>query len=390
MTYRRNKPRARTRPDSYLVEFRFSGFAKKKIRELAYALADNFGVRNVADHRTVPHITLAGPLSTKHERRLVGVIMDAARRHGLARFRLDGFGNFHRDVVYVKIIPSGELAEMRREVVENLKEFCHLAEHDYESDWNPHATLAMKDISGKFKEIQKFLKSWKIPDIEQQVLRVTILKNGRILCEYDLVEGRLLNRRESLDRVRFRKTVREGVDSKGRTFEPVEVKGKVFVSSDLHFDHDSIIRYCRRPFLDRHEMNEALLRNWNETVGRRDKVCYMGDMTYGRNRHEIDWWLDKLNGKISFIRGNHDRDAITKAKVVDHMVAIRYKDHDFLLMHEPYRPRNWDGWIIHGDKHNNNPDYPHVNYRNKTVNACVEMTDYAPISLDEVIARISQ
>ena len=107
-------------------------------------------------------------------------------------------------------------------------------------------------------------------------------------------------------------------------------------------------------------------------------------------RHETDWWLDKLNGKIFFIRGNHDRDDITKARVVNDPAAIRYKGHDFLLMHSPYRPRNWDGWVIHGDKHNNNPDYPHVNYQNKTINVCVEMTNYAPISLDDIIAKISR
>ena len=389
MAYRRVR-RPNKKPDSYLVEFRFSGFAKKKIRELAYVLADNFGVRSVADRRAVPHISIAGPLSTKYEKRLVSVVVNAARLHNTARFRLDGFGSFRKDVVYVKIVPSRELDEMRREIVDILNEFCHLAEHDYKSGWSPHATLAMKDISGKFKDVERFLKSWKIPDIEQQVLRVTILKNGRILCEYDLVEGRLLNRREALDKDRLRRTIRNGVNIEGRVFEPAEVKGKVFVSSDLHFDHDNIIRFCRRPFRDRHEMNEALLQNWNKTVGSRDRVYYLGDMAYGKGSHVTDRWLDKLNGKIFFIRGNHDRDVITKAQVVNDQVAIRYKGHDFLLMHSPYRPRNWDGWIIHGDKHNNDPDYPRVNYQNKTINVCVEMTNYAPISLDDIIAKISR
>ena len=387
MAFRRIR-RPNKKPDSYLVEFRFAGFAKKKIRELAYVLAENFGVRSVVDRRAVPHISIAGPFSTKYEKRLVGVIINAARRHKTARFRLDGFGNFRKEVVYVKIVPSKELDGMRREIVNNLKEFCHLAEHDYESDWKPHATLAMKDISGKFKDIERFLKSWKIPDMEQQVLRVTILKNSRILCEYDLVEGRLLNRMEALDKDRLRRTILNGVNFDGRTFEPTEVKGKVFVSSDLHFDHGNIIRFCRRPFMDRHEMNETLLQNWNKTVGRRDKVYYLGDMAHGRGRRKTDWWLDKLNGNILFIRGNHDRDVITKAQVVNDPAAIRYKGHNFLLMHSPYRPCNWDGWIIHGDKHNNDPDYPHVNYQNKTINVCVEMTNYAPISLDEIVVKI--
>ena len=118
-------------------------------------------------------------------------------------------------------------------------------------------------------------------------------------------------------------------------------------------------------------------------------MYYLGDMTYGRDRHEIDWWLDRLNGKMFFIRGNHDTDAITKAQVMEDMVAVRYRGRDFLLMHGPYRPRNWDGWIIHGDRHNNDPDYPHVDRLKKTVNVCVEMTGYAPVSFDEIIAKTS-
>ncbi len=383
------RPPYKRKPDSYLVEFRFSGFVKAKIRDLAYVLSKNFDIKWVTDRRSVPHITIAGPLSTKDERRLVSVVCDAARKHETARFRLDGFGAFHNDVIYVKIIPSESFAEMRREMVDNLKGFCRMAEHDYKADWSPHATLAMRDISDRFKEITSFLKSWRIPSIEQQVVRMTILKNGKILREYDLVERRLLYRREALDRGRLRMAIRDGVKVEGRTFEPVSVKGNTFVSSDLHFDHANIIRFCRRPFMDKHEMNEALLRNWNKTVGRRDSVYYLGDMTYGRDRHEIDWWLDKLNGKIFFIRGNHDTDAITKAQVMEDMVAVRYRGRDFLLMHGPYRPRNWDGWIIHGDKHNNDPDYPHVDRLNKTVNVCVEMTGYAPVSLDEIIAKTS-
>ena len=49
---------------------------------------------------------MAGPLSTKDERRLVSVVCDAARKHEMARFRLGGFGTFCNDVIYVKIIPS--------------------------------------------------------------------------------------------------------------------------------------------------------------------------------------------------------------------------------------------------------------------------------------------
>ena len=405
----RRLARMRTR-SSYLVEFRFSGFAKKTIRELTAAISKNFGVKGATRHRVVPHITIAGPLSTNDEKKLVKEVKNVVKKHDLVEFRIDNFGNFGDNVIHVNILPSPELIEMRQKIVENLEKFCRLQDHDYVPNYKPHATLAMKDISRKFDKIAEFLDSWKIPNISQHVLRVTIIKDSRILCEYDLILGKMLERREALDREVFKKTMAEygkkrdkhGIKDK-KPIRPEELSGKVFVASDMHFDHSNIIRYCDRPFRDAREMNRTLVENWNRAVGEHDRVYYLGDMAHGRDRRPIDFWLAKLNGDICFIRGSHDTDIITRAKVLEARHAIRYKGYEFLLMHDPYRPSGWDGWIIHGDKHNNDRHgypglIPHHNdrnaylddvMRNKTINACAEWTGYAPLDLDFIISRIT-
>ena len=56
-------------------------------------------------------------------------------------------------------------------------------------------------------------------------------------------------------------------------------------------------------------------------------------------------------------------------------------------MHDPHRPIDWDGWIIHGDKHNNDlENYPFFNGKRKTINVSVEVINFAPIDLEEIIA----
>ena len=46
---------------------------------------------------------------------------------------------------------------------------------------------------------------------------------------------------------------------------------RVFFTSDTHFNHVNIIRYCHRPFKDVDEMNEAMIANWDNTVGNDDR-----------------------------------------------------------------------------------------------------------------------
>ena len=48
--------------------------------------------------------------------------------------------------------------------------------------------------------------------------------------------------------------------------------GKIFVTSDTHFNHKNIIEYCKRPFKDTLEMNEYIIEKWNSVVKDEDIV----------------------------------------------------------------------------------------------------------------------
>ena len=378
------------RTPSYLIEFRFSGYAKKAIKELKQSITRNF---HVTRKKIVPHITLVGPLSTYDKEQLVEEVADVCKKYELVKFKLDGFDNFENRVIYLRIKPSVELKKLRSELAQRLEKFCEISEFDRELHFTFHATLVMKDIQRKFDRIWEYLQSWEVPKMEQYVIRITILTNKRrILAEYDLLQRKILSRRDALDRKKFHKTISK-LDKKREPseikFEDISNKEKIYLFSDVHFDHGNIIKYCHRPFNTTNQMNRELLSNWNDAVNENDVVYYLGDMTYGRKRRPIDYWLGRLNGKIFYVRGNHDKDVITRATIISDRFGIKYKDYNFLLMHDPHRPFGYESWIIHGDKHNNNlKDYPFINQKNKTVNVCSEVVNYTPLNLDTIISMI--
>jgi calcineurin-like phosphoesterase family protein len=51
----------------------------------------------------------------------------------------------------------------------------------------------------------------------------------------------------------------------------------IFFTSDHHFGHENIIRYCNRPFTSVQQMNEIMILRWNGAVLPEDEVYYLGD-----------------------------------------------------------------------------------------------------------------
>lgn len=77
-------------------------------------------------------------------------------------------------------------------------------------------------------------------------------------------------------------------------------------TSDLHLSHANIIDFCNRPYDSVDEMNEDIIRIWNETVSNDDEVWVIGDLAMGQIRESLSL-IPRLNGDIILICGNHDR-----------------------------------------------------------------------------------
>lgn len=77
-----------------------------------------------------------------------------------------------------------------------------------------------------------------------------------------------------------------------------------WLTSDPHFWHANVIKYCNRPFKDVEEMNEMLVVNWNRVVKPGDRVICLGDFSFsGRS---VELYSHRLNGDKELCPGNHD------------------------------------------------------------------------------------
>lgn len=80
-----------------------------------------------------------------------------------------------------------------------------------------------------------------------------------------------------------------------------------YIISDLHFYHQNIIGFDKRPFDTVGEMNEVLINNWNSVVTAEDTVYVLGDMFYKCSRSQAESVLQRLKGRIIYLYGNHER-----------------------------------------------------------------------------------
>lgn len=55
---------------------------------------------------------------------------------------------------------------------------------------------------------------------------------------------------------------------------------KFWLTSDLHFWHKNICKYCNRPFETIEQMNKEIINRYNSVVSEDDTVFILGDLGF--------------------------------------------------------------------------------------------------------------
>lgn len=132
---------------------------------------------------------------------------------------------------------------------------------------------------------------------------------------------------------------------------------KKFFIADTHFYHETLLGiddFAPRPFDTVEEMHQEMIKNWNAVVREKDIVYHLGDIAmhpkYEKGNDEILSVIEQLNGKIIFIKGNHDSRAFfnflaandphlpsgeKKFEFHDVGVIIKFNHHQYYMTHYP-------------------------------------------------------
>lgn len=162
---------------------------------------------------------------------------------------------------------------------------------------------------------------------------------------------------------------------------------KNFFIADCHFGHQRIIEMCNRPFTDVKDMEEQMIRKWNEKVTNEDTVYILGDVCFKMSKQDIIKILKQLNGKKVLVKGNHDKYAGQRdfdecfEKVCDYL-QINENKQQIILCHFPiwdWAGMYYDSVHLYGHIHNN--VMPH---ERRAYCVSAEHTNYCPVTLEEI------
>jgi len=165
-----------------------------------------------------------------------------------------------------------------------------------------------------------------------------------------------------------------------------------FLTADPHFGHEGVCRFLRkdgtklRPWNSAEEMDEAMVKLWNETVSKNDKVYMLGDIVINRKALPT---LSRLNGDKILIRGNHDIFKLGDYSKYFRDIRATHIMKGLICTHIPIHPDSLArfGCNVHGHLHEKRV-MRNDEIDNRYICVSVEHTEFKPISLEDLRDRI--
>lgn len=175
----------------------------------------------------------------------------------------------------------------------------------------------------------------------------------------------------------------------------------IFIVSDLHLGHSKDFIYGARGFKNVEDMNEAIIRKWNEIVDYEDDVYVLGDLVMGPKINLQ--MLRRLKGRLHIVRGNHDTDTrwdfclwLPNVVEANNSFYLCYDGYKFYLTHYPTITTRADAGkplkkcLVNLCGHTHTKD-PFEDWGLGMIYHCeVDAHDCAPVRIEDIIMDLKQ
>jgi calcineurin-like phosphoesterase family protein len=170
----------------------------------------------------------------------------------------------------------------------------------------------------------------------------------------------------------------------------------LYFTSDQHFGHNNVIKFCNRPFTPE-TMTRELIERHNSVVSQGARVYHLGDIFWRTiTAMAANTILKQLNGQHYFIWGNHDEtveellkwqpDAFVWAK--DTYVVGKESNHPRIILshysHQVWRGSHRGDWHLFGHTHGA------LKGIGKSFDVGVDCWNYFPVSIEQVIEKMAK
>lgn len=194
--------------DKYHIGIRLRGFSKSFFKVQKAKINNN-------DMKYVPHTTLLRPFYTTNENELIKIFTNTLSQYtNPISFQIININYFNNNkyIIKAEIKKNPKIENIIHSLEGNLEKIINFKHPKIENRINLHTTISKEENLSIMQNLDQ-----SILPIDQYLLRIYLLKNKKILREYDFYLNKSLERNDAINKELFKETINQFQKQTGLT-----------------------------------------------------------------------------------------------------------------------------------------------------------------------------
>lgn len=171
----------------------------------------------------------------------------------------------------------------------------------------------------------------------------------------------------------------------------------IYFTAGLLLGNEDAITFRHRPFSSVEQMDNQIIKNWNDTIKDDDTVYIIGDM-FSLSKGSPKKYLTQLKGRKHLVFGSTDKKWMKKIDLTDYFIDYKRlaeidigdKHLTMCYLYFPCWPRmSYNGYMVFGSENEfTHGSYWRIRYESdKILDASVDVNNFRPVTFGELIVN---